>query len=576
MPLKISRGEVSVMFEDRFDLVRIAKGEDPADIVFQNCDLFNPFDCTWERTDFAVARGRVIGTGPYRGRTNIDLRGRKVVPGLIDAHAHIESSLLLPGEFTRIVSLHGTTTVIADPHEIANVCGIAGIEYMCKATEGVPVDIFFMLPSCVPASRADMGGARLTANDLQGLSGNPRIIGLGEVMDVPGVLGGDPDLWKKLGLCEIVDGHAPGLGGKDLNAYLIAGPDSDHESTSPEEALEKLRAGMHIFLREGSTERNLEALIPIVNPCNVSRCSFSTDDRHADTLVSEGHIDDCIRKSIEYGLEPVLALRMATLSAAERFGLNDRGALVPGRLADFCVLEEGTEFLVHHTWKYGSRVTGERQSAVSCNASTISCKNPDKKSIVFEGKGIANVIGLVLGGIITTHLKIPVDARDIPDLQGDILKVVVCNRYREQRPALGLVHGFGMKAGAIASSVSHDSHHIVAVGTSDRDILHAIGAVISYGGALVSVSGDEQHVLPLECAGLMSVHPYEEVVGDLDAINAHTARMGCIASPFMYLQFLGLSVIPSLRITDLGLYDVAGSARIGIFGEYAGNEEELQ
>lgn len=563
-------------YEDRFDLVRIAKGEDLADIVFQNCELFNPFDCTWEQTDFAVAQGRVIGAGLYRGRSTIDLRGRKVVPGLIDAHAHIESSLLLPEEYTRLVSLKGTTTVIADPHEIANVCGIVGIEYMVKATQDLPVDIFFMLPSCVPASRVDLGGARLTSNDLKVLVGNPRIIGLGEVMDVPGVLGGDQGIWQKLLLCRIIDGHAPGLGGKDLNAYLIAGPDSDHESTSPEEALEKLRAGMHIFLREGSTERNLQALVPIIHPCNVSRCSFSTDDRHADTLVSEGHIDDCIRKSIEYGLEPVLALRMATLSAAERFGLNDRGALVPGRLADFCVLEEGPEFRVHHTWKCGSRITGERQSAAPCNASAISCRNPDKNSIAFEGKGIANVIELVPGEIITTHLKIPIDARDIPDLRGDILKVVICNRYREQRPALGLVHGFGMKAGAIASSVSHDSHHIIAVGSNDYDILHAIRAVISYGGALVSVSGDELHVLPLECAGLMSVHPYEEVVENLDAINAHTARMGCIASPFMYLQFLGLSVIPSLRITDRGLYDVAGSTRIGIFGECKGNEEQLR
>jgi len=346
-------------YEDRFDLVRTAKGEDPADIVFKNCDLFNPFDCTWERTGFAVARGIIIGTGPCSGRRTIDLRGRKVVPGLIDAHAHIESSLLCPGEYARLVSGHGTTTVIADPHEIANVCGIAGIEYMCKATEGLPVDIFFMLPSCVPASRADMGGARLTAKDLQGLVGKPRVIGLGEVMDVPGVLGGDPEIWKKLPLCSIIDGHAPGLSGRDLNAYLIAGPDSDHECTTPGEALEKLRAGMHIFIREGSTERNLHALVPIVKPYNVSRCSFATDDRHADTLVTDGHIDDCVRKSIECGLEPVLALRMATLSAAERFGLTDRGALVPGRIADFCVLESDAEFRVHHTWKCGVRVTGE-------------------------------------------------------------------------------------------------------------------------------------------------------------------------------------------------------------------------
>jgi len=552
-------------YEDRMDLVRAAKGDVCADIVFQNCDLFNPFDCTWERTRFGVTDGVVIGTGPYIGRQAIDLHGRKVVPGLIDAHVHIESSLLCPEEYTKLVSAHGTTTVIADPHEIANVCGTAGILSMCKVVQGLPVDIFFMLPSCVPASQADMGGAKLTAKDLQGLREAPGVIGLGEVMNVPGVLGGDLDLWKKLSLFRIIDGHAPGLRGMALNAYLVAGPGSDHECTTPEEAAEKLKAGMYLFIREGSTERNIHSLISLVTPHNVSRCSFATDDRHADTLFSEGHIDDCVRRSAEYGLEPELALRMATLSAAERFGLTDRGALAPGRLADFCVLEEGTEFRVHQTYKDGELVTGTRRSKVQSMTSAIKCEVPAEESITLEGAGTAHIIGLVPDEIITRHLRISLDAREVPDLQEDLLKVVVCNRYRKQRPAVGLVQGFGMKTGAIASSVSHDSHHIIATGTSDEDIRRAIGAVIRAGGALTSISGEEIHLLPLEYAGLMSVHPYEKVVEQLAAINAHTMRMGCIASPFMYLQFLGLSVIPSLRITDRGLYDVESSTRISVF-----------
>jgi len=512
-----------------------------------------------------VKDGYIIGLGDYEGKKEHDLSGTYVVPGLIDAHVHIESSLLAPAEYARVVLTHGTTTVIADPHEIANVCGAAGIEYMLAGGARTPLDILIMLPSCVPATPHDMGGARLTAADLARFRGRERVIGLAEVMNVPGVLTGDEDLRAKMDLFEVIDGHAPSLSGKDLNAYIHAGVQSDHESTTLSEALEKLLRGMYVMIREGSTEQNLRDLLPLVNRCTAPRCCFATDDRHAGTLVRDGHIDDCIRKATTYGLEVELALRMATLSAAERFGLHDRGAIAPGRLGDFCVIDDPDRFCVLRTFKRGVEVIDRGYRPPEVPVAPMHARVPVQDEIRITGAGEARVIGVVPGHITTRDLRCPVDAAAIPDTGRDILKAVVTDRYRGRGSGVGLVHGLGLQEGAIAGSVSHDSHNIVAVGVDDRDIIRAIAEVVRLGGGLVAVSGNEVTTLPLECAGLMSVRPYDEVIRRLAAVEAHARRLGAIENPFMYLSFLALTVIPELRVTERGVFDVGAFLDVPLF-----------
>jgi adenine deaminase len=488
-----------------------------------------------------------------------------VVAGLIDAHVHIESSLLCPPEFARLASEHGTTTVIADPHEIANVCGTEGIEFMLGWRGRIPIDLFIMLPSCVPATPLDEGGATLGSRDLADYSRREGVLGLGEVMNVPGVLSEEPDTMEKIGLFPIVDGHAPLLSGTELNAYIVAGIQSDHESSGYDEAKEKLERGMFLFIREGSTEKNIEAIIPLVSWKNVSRCSFATDDRHADILEREGHIDDCIRKAVAFGLEEELAIRMATLSAAERFSLNDRGALSPGKKADFCILSRGREFSVEKTFRRGVLVVPG--PPVSCPPldGRFSSEAPAVHDIPLDGRGSALVIGLVPHQIITRRLSYHIEPGDIPDTKRDILKTVVCSRYRRGRVATGLVHGFGITSGAIAGSVSHDSHNIVAVGAGDDDLIRAIALVIRNRGGLVVVSGSDSTILPLGCAGLMSIRPYEEVGDSLRGLIRHVEEIGGTEDSFMHLSFLTLSVIPSLRITERGLFDVDRYTDVPVF-----------
>jgi adenine deaminase len=518
------------------DILDAARGITPADAVVKNGLVFNPFINDWERGDLAIKNGLVLGIGTYTGKTDYDLSGSYIIPGLIDAHVHIESSLLAPREYARLVALHGTTTVIADPHEIANVAGKPGIEFMLAERSGACLDIRYLLPSCVPATLMDTGGATLDAHDLQQYIGCDGILGLGEMMNVPGVLTADPAIGKKLRISAIRDGHAPLLRGHDLNAYILAGIQSDHECTLRDEAEEKLRRGMYIFIREGSTEHNIADLIGLVNLRTVARCCFATDDCHADILYEKGHIDRCVRRAIECGLEPELALRMATLSAAERFGLSDRGALTPGRRAPS-----------------------------TSPPSPFTCRVPSAGELRITGSGEARVIGLVPHQIITDSLRYPLTAQDIPDLHRDILKVVVCSRYVDKECVIGLVHGFSLKRGAIASSVSHDAHNIIAVGTSDAEIHAAIEEVIRSRGAMVAVVGETPTILPLDCAGLMSTLPYPEVVKRLKSLHTVTERMGSISDPFMYLSFLALTVIPSLRITDNGLFDVGESAFVPLF-----------
>jgi adenine deaminase len=548
------------------DVLDAALGIAPADAVFKNASIFNPFTCTWDEDTLAVKDGIVLGTGDYRGKKEYNLSGKYIVPGLIDAHVHIESSLLIPPEYARLVAEHGTATVIADPHEIANIAGVAGIEFMLSQRRGLLVDIRYMLPSCVPATPVDVGGSTLDAADLARFKDRVGVLGLGEMMNVPGVLAGDPAVGKKLDIFPLRDGHAPLLSGDELNAYILAGLQSDHECTRLAEAEEKIRKGMYVYIREGSTERNIEALAPLVTPLTVSRCCFATDDCHVDLLMKDGHIDRCIRTAITCGVVPELALRMATLSAAERFGLHDRGALAPGRRADFCVVNDPEKFLVQQVFVGGHELADTLPALPGGGISlpfTFRCTIPSPAAIRIPGKGTARVIGIVKHQIITESLLLPVDGTALPD--HDILKVVVCNRYGSGACGVGLVRGFGFKKGAIASSIAHDAHNLIAVGTSDDEILRAIGTVIRMEGGMAAVAGEQEVCLRLDCGGLMSSLPYRDVADRLQALHAVTRTMGGIDDPFMYLSFLSLTVIPALRITDRGVFDGAEFRDVPLF-----------
>jgi adenine deaminase len=534
-------------------LVEAARGGGPADAVFCNAEIFNPFTCTWEHGDLAVKDGIVIGTGDYRGTVEHDMKGAYIVPGLIDAHVHIESSLLVPHEYARLVAQHGTATVIADPHEIANVGGGPGIGFMLSQRGGLPVDILYMLPSCVPATPMDVGGAVLSASDLARFKGHDGVLGLGEMMNVPGVLAADAGVTEKLAVFSIRDGHAPLLAGKDLNAYILSGLQSDHECTLLTEGEEKLKKGMYLYLREGSTERNIEALASLVTPFTVTRCCFATDDCHANLLVEDGHIDRCIRSAIACEIAPELAIRMATLSAAERFGLTDRGALSPGRRADFCVVEDPERFLVRQVYVAGRELADTGAAAVTPLPDSFRCTVPSIETIRIHGRGTARVIGIIPHQIVTESLLLEYKGKSLPD--HDILKVVVCNRYGTGACGVGLVQGFGFNTGAIASSVAHDAHNLIATGTNDGEILSAIAEVVRMQGGMAAVVGTTHASLPLDCGGLMSSLPYPTVVERLKSLHTVTRKMGGIDDPFMYLSFLSLTVIPELRITDRGVFD---------------------
>lgn len=546
-------------------LLKAALGLEKADTVFKNALLFNPFTCGWEMQNFAVKDGIVLGDGDYEGKAETDLNGARVIPGLIDAHVHIESSLLTPQEYGRLVIQCGTTTVIADPHEIANVAGEAGIKYMIEEAEKATTDIFFMAPSCVPATGMDMGGAILNSEDIAALSVNKRIIGLGEMMNYPGVLMGDDEVYKKLRLFKIIDGHCPLLSGKELNAYIMQGISSDHECTNYAEAKEKLKKGMYIMLREGSTEKNLSELVPVVDSCNASRCMFATDDRHVDMLINFGHIDDCIRKAIKNGLKPELAYRMATLSAAERFGLFDRGAVSPGRIADFCVIDDSSEFRVLKTYKCGKEVLRQEYSKPKSLKTEFLIPGFEKTENFKEGFSKANIAGIIEGQIITKHIQKEINPALIPDLQNDLLKCVVFDRYRGKKAGTGIVHGFKMIKGAIASSVSHDSHNIVSVGCSDSEIAGAINLIKESDGGMSVFSDGKGCLLPLDCGGIMSSKSFEDVFAELEMLNKITGLTGSVENPFMYLSFLALTVIPEIRITERGVFDVKKFTDIPLF-----------
>jgi adenine deaminase len=553
--------------------IRAARGEVPSDLVLKKGRVVDVFCGDIRECDVAVHRGRVVGVGPdYRGRQEVDCRGKWVAPGLIDGHYHIESSMLLPSGLAAALVVWGTTAIVADPHEIANVMGVEGIRLMLEDSRSTPLDVFFMAPSCVPATHLETSGARLDAAELKTLLREPRVLGLAEVMNYPGVLAGAKDVMEKIVLFDRrpIDGHAPGLGGHDLQAYLSAGIRSDHETSDRENGLEKVRSGMMLMIREGSSARNLEELAPLVSPGNFSRFCFVSDDLHPQDIVARGHLNFMIRKAIRLGMDPVTAVRLATISPARYFGLLDRGAVAPGCRADLVVLDDLEEFRVHRVYKDGRAaaqdgdlcIAGKRdRKRVEPKPLKVHNLSPERFRIPCNG-GEARVIELVPRQILTRAVRRPLPCAEgflLPDIEGDILKLAVVERHHGTgRVGLGLVKGFGLRSGALASSVAHDSHNIIAVGAGDEPLFMAIREVVEMGGGLAAA--DDRRVIarvPLEIAGLMTADPIRDVAARLDALGKAAASLGCtVPEPFMTLSFLALPVIPQLRLTDLGLVDV--------------------
>lgn len=563
-------------------LIAVARGEEPADLVLKNAQLVNVLSGEIHPADIGIYDGRVLGFGDYGARQVVDLAGRFVCPGLMDAHVHIESSMVQPAEFARAVLPHGTTSVISDPHEITNVLGLDGVRYMLEASEGLPLSVYVMAPSCVPATHMETSGAELTAVDLEELMPHERVLGLAELMNFPGVLYRVPEVLKKIEVAagRPIDGHAPGLSGLDLNAYVAAGVGSDHECTELDEAHEKLRRGMHIMIREGTTARNLHTLLPLVTPANAHLCHFCTDDRHPYTLLEEGHIDDIVRKAIAWGLDPVMAIQMATINTAEYFCLQNVGAVAPGYRADLVVLDDLETLQVAQVYARGALVAEGGSLSLSADRLPQVPIQPsvhlDPASLSFAiaaGNGAARVIGIVPDQVVTEHLRLEPTIEDdlvTSDPDRDLLKMAVIERHHGRgNMGLGLVKGMGLKRGAIASSVAHDAHNIGVIGTMDSEMRAAVAAVVEMGGGQVVVSGGEvQAACPLPIAGLMSDRPLEEVREQEKALTEAAHSLGCtLPDPLMTMSFLALEVIPALKLTDRGLVDVNKFDLVPLFGD---------
>ena len=552
-------------------MIAVARGEEPPDLQLKNAQLVNVLSGEIHPADIAIYQGHVVGYGEYQARQVVDLGGRFVCPGLMDAHVHLESSMVQPAEFARAVVPHGTTAVICDPHEIANVLGLDGVHYMLAASSGLPLHTYVMAPSCVPATHMETAGAELTGADIQELLTHERVLGLAEMMNFPGVLFRVPSVLEKIRVAgdRPIDGHAPGLLGLNLNAYVAAGIRSDHECTTLDEAREKLRRGMHILIREGTTARNLHTLLPLVTKSNAHLCHFCTDDRHPDTLLHEGHVDDLVRKAIAEGLDPVTAIQMATINTAEYFGLRNVGAIAPGYRADVVVLDDLEEVRVTQVYSGGALVAEAGSYFHSPSELRPVPVRPsmhlDISDLDFRipaGEGPARAIGIIVGQVVTEALRLEPTTRDgqiISDPSRDLLKIAVVERHHHTgNVGLGLVKGMGLKRGAIASSVAHDSHNNVVIGANDDEMRSAVAAVADMGGGqVVLVEGAVQAACPLPIAGLMSDQPLEMVRDQVAALSEAAHRLGCtLADPLMTMSFLALPVIPALKLTDKGLVDV--------------------
>jgi adenine deaminase len=566
--------------EERARLIEVARGDAPADTLLESARLVNVRSGEIHEADIAIYQGRIAGFGDYEARETVDLEGRYVCPGFIDAHVHIESSMVTVPEFARAVVPRGTTTVVTDPHEIANVLGVEGIRYMLDSSQGLPLRVFVMASSCVPATDMETSGAMLEASEIQTLLEHPRVIGLAEVMNFPGVFLGMPEVLAKIEAAgdRPVDGHAPGLSGLPLNAYTAAGIGSDHECTQLEEAREKLRRGMHIFIREGTTARNLEALLPLVTPENAVNCSFCTDDRHPEDLLDEGHIDALVRMAITAGLDPVTAVQMATINTANYFGLRGLGMIAPGYRADLIVFERLDELRPAKVYSAG-RIVAESGDYVGSRpeppAPPGSGIRVDWDAVNLELAAEVGVSARVIEAIpeqIITGLSVEdakvEDGRAVADPARDLLKIAVIERHRGTgNVGVGFVRGFGLQSGAIASTVAHDNHNIVVVGTNDADMMAAARAVADTGGGqAVVANGKVIASVPLPIAGLMSDLPLEEVRDRVESLTRAARSLGGkLPDPLMTMSFLALAVIPELKITDLGLVDVSQFKRVPLF-----------
>jgi len=563
---------------DLTELISVARGDMPADLLLKNARIINTLIGEVEQGNVAICGDRVAGVGDYkRAREIIDLQGAYLAPGLINGHTHIESSMLHPAQYARTVVPRGTLTVVTDLHEIANVCGIEGIKFVIKWAHKLPLDMLFMAPSCVPATMLETSGAQIGAEEIKKILAHPNVIGLGEMMNFPGVVSGVEEVLNKIIVSKgkVIDGHAPGLAGKKLNAYMAAGILSDHESTTLEEGREKLKRGMYLMIREGSSEKNLDALLPLVNDKTYKRCLFVVDDRSCSDLLGEGDIDAVVRKAIRRGLEPIRALQMATINSAEYFRRYDIGAIAPGYLANLITITDFSRLEIDMVFYRGKLVARQGKPLFSLPhirpelTGTVHIKPLTIESLSLKAKRSNRtketfpIIEIVPGQIITRKrmekVKV-VEGLIQPDMERDILKLVAVERHKASgNIGLGLVEGFGLRQGALASSVAHDSHNIVAVGTSDSDILAAIEQIERLQGGLVVCSrGEIVASLPLPVAGLLSLEPAEIVVAQFDKLEQAAAGVGNLPpAPFSILSFLALPVIPELRLTDLGLVDVS-------------------
>ena len=554
-------------------LIQVARGEMPADLVLANARIINTFNGEVEAGNVAIHSGRIAGIGNYsEARETIDLAGNYVAPGLINGHTHVESSMLHITQYARAVVPHGTSAVVTDLHEITNVCGLSGAKDILQIAAGLPLDVFFMVPSCVPATHLESPGARITADSVQSALGWKNSIGLGEMMDFPAVLQGNSEVLLKMSLSrgKAMDGHAAGLHGRDLNAYLAGGISSDHECTGLEEAAEKLARGMWVMIREGSSEKNLAALLPMVNDRTWHRCLLVVDDRSCEDLLCDGDIDAVVRKAIQLGLHPIRAIQMATINAAQHFRLEGLGAVAPGYHANLIVFSSMAMLdigMVFYRGKLAAR-NGEvlfsaDATGGDCLRNTVNVKPFDRAVLrIPAGKRHLPIIEVVPGQVTTRKMSNQVQVKAdalVTNVARDILKLAVIERHHASgNIGVGLVKGFGLKRGALASSIAHDSHNIVAVGVEDEDIFTAAKEVERLQGGLVVVAGGRVlAALPLPIAGLLSDEPLEVVVQQLSRVEAAAAELGCtLASPFSTLSFLALPVIPQLRLTDLGLVDV--------------------